>query len=234
MRTVYLAGPITGDPRDWDWRDVAAANLLPHRLLAVSPLRDKARGTVTDGGFAVSGGEPNVSRDMGEVREASGVLAHFPYLPGRQSMGTFCEIGAAIGLGKPVVLVATEGQLLNHPFAKEFCRTTDNVVEGCDLLASLIKAQRPNSVLLEAEALVNGQRNSDYGPPGEDFAKTAKIWSGVLLPKLREDITPAEAMLCMIGVKMSREVHRHKRDNLVDIAGYAECIEQTAQAAEGE
>ena len=234
MRTVYLAGPITGDGRDWEWRDIAIANLKPWNLEGVSPLRDKAAGTVTDGGFAVQGKPPDVKRDIGEVREAAGVLAHFPYLPSRQSVGTFCEIGSAIALGKPVVVVSGEGQLLNHPFVKTFCQTAANVVDGCGLLASLIKAQRPKSVLLEAESLVNGPRNDSYGPPGADYAKTAKIWSGVLLPKLREDITPAEAMLCMIAVKMSREVHRHKRDNLVDIAGYAECIEQAAQAAEGE
>jgi len=27
--------------------------------------------------------------------------------------------------------------------------------------------------------------------------------------------------LCMIAVKLARQAHRHKRDNLVDIAGYA-------------
>ena len=55
------------------------------------------------------------------------------------------------------------------------------------------------------------------------------------MPKLKPglEVTAREAMLCMVGVKMSREVHRHKRDNLVDIAGYAECIEQAAQAEGG-
>ncbi len=34
-------------------------------------------------------------------------------------------------------------------------------------------------------------------------------------------ITATDVPLCMIAVKLARQVHRHKRDNLVDIAGYA-------------
>jgi hypothetical protein len=51
--------------------------------------------------------------------------------------------------------------------------------------------------------------------------RTAKFWSEILgLP-----VTPEQVALCMIAVKMSREVNAHKRDNLVDIAGYARTLE---------
>lgn len=61
-------------------------------------------------------------------------------------------------------------------------------------------------------------RGSDYGHPKEDFGRTARLWSiikGV-------EFTPEDVALFMICVKLSREVHKHKKDNLDDIQGYAE------------
>ena len=54
----------------------------------------------------------------------------------------------------------------------------------------------------------------------QDFARIAQIWSAIL------DITVSaeQVGLCMIGVKISRETHQHKSDNLVDIAGYAQTL----------
>ena len=80
------------------------------------------------------------------------------------------------------------------------------------------------SILAEAQALVTGDRQDDYGHPYDDFTKTAIIWTGILHPKLTDDVTPQDVALCMIGVKVSREVHKHQRDNLVDIAGYVAAL----------
>ena len=33
-------------------------------------------------------------------------------------------------------------------------------------------------------------------------------------------LTPKDGLLFMVCVKLSREMHRHKRDNLVDACGY--------------
>ena len=84
----------------------------------------------------------------------------------------------------------------------------------------------PVTILDEAKAHIFGDRNAAYGHPADDYAKVAKIWSGVLMGKLTKEITPREAILCMIGMKMSREAHKPKRDNVVDIAGYAGCLER--------
>lgn len=77
------------------------------------------------------------------------------------------------------------------------------------------------SVLTEAEGLVHGDRNASYGHPLDDFRRTAKMWSAIL----GVEVQPEKVGLCMIAVKLSRECHRPKRDNLVDIAGYAETVE---------
>lgn len=77
------------------------------------------------------------------------------------------------------------------------------------------------SVLIEAQGLVHGDRNAAYGSPLHDFQRTAKMWSAIL----GVEVPPEKVGLCMIAVKISRECNKHKRDNLVDIAGYAECVE---------
>lgn len=73
------------------------------------------------------------------------------------------------------------------------------------------------SILLEADALVNGPRRLDYGHPLDDYTRTAKMWSAIL----GHEVTAEQAALCMICVKISRECNAPKRDNMVDAAGYS-------------
>lgn len=83
--------------------------------------------------------------------------------------------------------------------------------------------ERPDSIALEAHGLVYGDREGDYGHPREDFTRTAILWTGLLQHKLAdgEYVTPEDYARCMVAVKLSRDVHAPKRDNRVDMAGYA-------------
>lgn len=85
----------------------------------------------------------------------------------------------------------------------------------------------PETVCAEADRLVNGPRRADYDHPMPNFRRTAAIWTAVLGEKLQPgvNISPMDVALCMIGVKLAREAFSHKRDNLVDIAGYAATLE---------
>ena len=77
------------------------------------------------------------------------------------------------------------------------------------------------SVLSRAEELVSRDRLADYGDPREMFDGVARVWSAILgCP-----VTASQAALCMAGLKLVREAHRHKPDNLVDLAGYARVLE---------
>ena len=77
-----------------------------------------------------------------------------------------------------------------------------------------------SSVLLEAQKLVHGDRNADYGHPLDDFARTARMWSAIL----GVEVSPEQVGLCKVAVKISRQCNRPKRDNLVDGAGYFETV----------
>lgn len=80
------------------------------------------------------------------------------------------------------------------------------------------------SVLTEAQALVHGERNADYGHPLDDFGRTAGMVSAMLAQKLKAPLTAEEIGMIMICVKLSRQINRPKRDNMVDAAGYAETV----------
>ena len=78
------------------------------------------------------------------------------------------------------------------------------------------------NILEEAASLVDGDRAMDYGHPKKDFERVALMWSAIL----GTDIEPDQVPLCMIALKLSRQTHKPKRDNIVDIAGYARTIEK--------
>lgn len=77
-------------------------------------------------------------------------------------------------------------------------------------------------ILDEAKRLVLGDRGAKYGHPLDNFTNTADIINALFKKKLRYDFTAEDVALLMICLKLSREIHVHTRDNLVDIAGYAQ------------
>lgn len=78
---------------------------------------------------------------------------------------------------------------------------------------------QPESVLLEADGLVNGARNADYGTVQDNYGRIASISQ-----LLGVSVTPKDVLLIMIATKLARHAHRPKRDNLVDLAGYTELL----------
>lgn len=84
------------------------------------------------------------------------------------------------------------------------------------------------TVLQEAQRLVHGDRGDAYGPPIDDFTRTGRMWAAILgIP----DVPPEKVGLCMVALKISREVNKPKRDNRVDMAGYAETVDMVSEVA---
>jgi hypothetical protein len=83
-----------------------------------------------------------------------------------------------------------------------------------------MKENARTALLREAESLVNGPRNDTYGPPKDDFARTAKLWAGYL----GVDIEAHDVAALMILLKISRlRISPDHRDSWTDAAGYAAC-----------
>ena len=81
------------------------------------------------------------------------------------------------------------------------------------------------SVLLEAHGLVHGDRDASYGHPLDNYTRMAGMVNSLLAEKLAKPLTPDDMVLVMLAMKLARQAHRPKRDNLVDISGYAECAQ---------
>ena len=91
-------------------------------------------------------------------------------------------------------------------------------------------------LLMEARSLIEGDRNKTYGSPTENFKNTADIWNALLGHKMKDGarITPTEVATLMVGLKLARTIAQPKRDNFVDMAGYAACGWETqSETVEG-
>ena len=90
----------------------------------------------------------------------------------------------------------------------------------------------PREVTLDdASNLISVDRDAEYGPAQESFARIATIWTAIF----GFHVTEKQVALAMSGVKMARLAYQHDhRDSWVDMAGYAalgsEVIEQDATA----
>lgn len=115
----------------------------------------------------------------------------------QDSVGASIEVSVARACGIPVCPYTSEWPYVGTPIDFD--------------------EQPEENVLQEAERLVYGPRQACYGHPADDFARTAAMWSVIL----GTHVEPEQVGLCQIALKISREVNAHKRDNLVDIAGYA-------------
>ena len=78
------------------------------------------------------------------------------------------------------------------------------------------------TIAQEAENVVYGDRQADYGSVTENFSNIARLWSVLL----KVEVTPNQVALCMVQLKIARQLNKSKMDNLVDIVGYVLCIEK--------
>ena len=72
------------------------------------------------------------------------------------------------------------------------------------------------TIATDAVSRVTGPRQATYAHPSVNFARIAALWS----PILGITVTPEQVALCSVQIKIAREIHSHKRDNLVDAIGY--------------
>lgn len=73
-------------------------------------------------------------------------------------------------------------------------------------------------LLEEAMTLIAGDRHEDYGPADVEFDRIAIGWRVIFADGVVDNRRVA---LAMVWLKSCRELASNKRDNWVDIAGYA-------------
>ena len=78
------------------------------------------------------------------------------------------------------------------------------------------------SITDEAQAIVNGERQQDYGDMAESFGRIAGLWSAYL----GKHVDSLDVAKMMILLKVSRAKHNNHRDSYLDIIGYVECADQ--------
>lgn len=141
-------------------------------------------------------------------------------------------------VGDPVTEPPVTEPLLAESFLRDRSRAA---IYADEIRVSSPEDKKPflrddESVLKEALALVNGDRQAAYGGPWEDFSATAEFWTTWLhrRHKMTEEaeLDPEDVALMMALLKVSREAGKHKRDNLSDLGGYTECAQMVHVARE--
>lgn len=82
---------------------------------------------------------------------------------------------------------------------------------------------------LDEVGFVLDKRFKEYGDALNSFKKISKRWSLTL----DQDITPAQVVLLMMDLKMSRlKENNESFDSLIDIVGYAACFAEMKDFSE--
>jgi hypothetical protein len=79
------------------------------------------------------------------------------------------------------------------------------------------------SAASEALKLIYGNRAAAYGDRDQSFQRIADFWTQIL--PVTSPITKEQVALCFIAMKLSRELSSHQRDNLVDLIGYTQLLD---------
>lgn len=202
-RPIYIAGPMRGiDKYNFPAFDAATEQLYNQGWEPVNPADlDRAMGYDPEDappGFDWSTMPAEISMKTVVKKDIEALLecdAIFMLNGWERSKGAKAELAVALWLDLEVIF---EGENTEFNEGEE-------------------------DVLMVAYRLTSGDRQASYGPPDQDFARTSAMWNALFGDKLIGKFEPKDVALAMILLKASRQVHQRKRDNWIDIAGYARC-----------
>jgi hypothetical protein len=151
--------------------------------------------------------DDTIDRDLALVRTCDRVFV----LPGwLRSRGGLAEVSVALWAGIEVQGVNADASQELEEFRK-------------------LTEKPETNILLKAYEITRGDRQAQYGPPAQDFTRTAQAWSALF----GWDVRPDQVAAAMIVLKLSRQQHQRKSDNWVDIAGYSSCGSDCDNESEG-
>lgn len=90
-------------------------------------------------------------------------------------------------------------------------------------------------LLEKAAAITEGARQQHYGSPEDNFKNIAELWQLYLSQRFENveepELRTTDVAVMMLLMKVARLVHDpHHDDSWLDIAGYAACGSQCAEA----
>ncbi|UDG78729.1 hypothetical protein SEA_INDYLU_27 [Microbacterium phage IndyLu] len=143
--------------------------------------------------------------------------------------------GMAVGVGEPTEegltpapTLTQENHLSEHGLpldVAEYVRARRE--QGVEVKVVNVPAPdltKRETILREANRIIHGDRQQDYGPPVDSFTRLAEALNLVLRPKLREgvELDAVDAAVLMIAMKLSRLAGGDRKDDTwVDLAGYS-------------
>ncbi len=199
LKILYIAGPMRGIrfynfPAFFEAKDQLESKGYEVLCPASTDIEEGFDASKPEDELTTDDLEKFIARDVQMVMDADGVVV----LPGfEKSKGAIAEVAVARFLNRPVYSYPDLGEV------------------KCDMGIRVDE----KDVLVEALKLTTGDRQNQYGAPDQDFERTAQMWSALKGVKF----TTQEVAMFQICIKLSRNTHQSKRDNWVDIAGYARC-----------
>jgi hypothetical protein len=88
----------------------------------------------------------------------------------------------------------------------------------------MAKKEEKVTVTKEADGLIRGDRQAEYGHPSINFERIARAWNAYMHKRPTTDekpLTHHDVAFMMVLVKAIRGAEGYKRDTAVDIIGYA-------------
>jgi hypothetical protein len=247
MTRVYIAGPMSIDPVDFNFPAFDSAERFLHTSYEVVSPAELTRRWFGDPTSAV----PPAVRFLPTKEHYPQFLRmdfralldcdRIAFLPGwTESKGARLEAAVARWLGiLPGVLEFVDGECVlvrwaaeseifweGHEVPKDGHQTfragpgTLNSAPDAPIQVK-VHTERPKvtseNMLRTVDALVSDTRQKEYGHPAANFERMAEFWSTITDHHIEPRLVP----LMLIALKMARELSSHVPDSLADIAGYA-------------
>lgn len=154
-----------------------------------------------------------------------------------QSKGTQAELKRARELDLPIFQRDTVEESIERMKAFFQCRNVGTSEDSTNHLkqpnSCCCHCQQPvaETILEEAARLTSGPRQRDYDHPLPNHERIATLWNAYLrirpaTVETYHELSAEDVAWMMILLKAARDVYTPKRDNLVDVCGYARCLER--------
>ena len=108
-----------------------------------------------------------------------------------------------------------------------------SIKEEIDEILNTLPPHSTKSVCQEADEIVSGERQGQYGDPVVNTARIGDVATPLLRDYLKEGakLDGRGVALFMIALKLARQLHKHKRDSIVDAIGYLKILDMIEEDA---